>query len=435
MGSRPVTPCVEDILSRIDARRSFSSDSLALHEQGVAVVTDESIWKTLRTVDRLSLERMGLRLGVNLDEHSTANVVRSGNIIGSARVASEFGEVAINIEPKVASKRLVAIIDYMQGDACFSDELTEAYGGESDLLTLQVVRCLSLVLKTLSSGSIRGYRESTEDLCFVKGRADYCGLLSKPLPEIPARITCTFFEHSIDTEKNRVFRAALVKMAKFLSERDERLFELARVSAYSLSAVSDHKFTRSGIDRVARKHPRDAAALLACRDVLCDLSISPHPTHARPFFSYAINMATLFQDYVHRLMADALAPLGGRPVRSLLYRITGLDKEIELDGLFDRGEDRILVEAKYKAIESASESGRSDIYQTVAYCAHRKVTPSLAIMFYPVVSDDAPIRELGRLEGFDIRPRQVCIVAVNLSVSPHSAREAIGEMVARMLGE
>jgi 5-methylcytosine-specific restriction endonuclease McrBC regulatory subunit McrC len=428
-----MTTAVEEILARIDAKRSFSSDALELTEQSEVIITSESLWKTLQAVPPNSLVRLGLKLNVELSGAETKRVVRASNVIGSARVASEFGEVSINVEPKVSVERLVAIIDYMQGDSYFSGESTEAYSGHSDLLTLQVIRCLRLVLRTLASGSVRGYSKITAELRFVKGRADYCQLLSQLTARTQCLVKCTYFEHSIDTERNRVFKSALIKIAKLLSERDHDLFESARIAAYSLSAVKEQTLTRDVIERLARRSPRDAAALLACRDVLCDISISPHPNHARPFFSYAINMASLFQGYVNRIVMAALAGQGLRPVKTLKYPIEGTSSEIELDGLFASAEQRLLVESKYKSIRSVNEASRNDLYQTISYCAHSEVAPGFAVVFYPAESGVKPLELLGKVGGFGILCSQINLVAVNLAMHPADAQEATRKFLGDLL--
>lgn len=116
---------VDAILERIEAQRSFASTTLLLQEQGEAVIHDASTWRTLLSIPANSLIRMGLTLDAELVGQVALNVVRCGNVIGSARLSSEVGEVAITIEPKVSAKRLVSIIDFLQSDSCFSDDLTE----------------------------------------------------------------------------------------------------------------------------------------------------------------------------------------------------------------------------------------------------------------------------------------------------------------------
>jgi hypothetical protein len=164
---------IDTILERIKARRSFSSTSLSLHEQSKSPIIDDSIWKTLLSFNVNDLERMGLTLVAALEGNKVINSLNSGNIIGSARLVSEVGTISVIIEPKVPAERLVAIIEFLQKDSFFTNDIVETYSGNSDILTLQVVRCLGLIMRSLSSGSIRGYTTKSSELQYIKGRADF----------------------------------------------------------------------------------------------------------------------------------------------------------------------------------------------------------------------------------------------------------------------
>ncbi len=222
-----------------------------------------------------------------------------------------------------------------------------------------------------------------------------------------------------------------------LSERGhEDLFNSARMVLYSLNSVRDKDLNHRAIDQMIRDNPRDAAALLACKDVLFNLSISPHPGHARSFFSYSINMATLFQNYCHRLTAFALQEAGFNPHKSLIFPIEGLGEQaIRLDGLFDSGSCHVLMECKYKSIRSIDDVSRSDIYQTISYCSHAEVQPNLAIMLFPATTSQSPANILGSIGGFKIKSKNVYAITISLKHTPVEVFSRLRDLLNTLLTE
>lgn len=426
---------VEDILERINARRSFASDVLPLQEQSKAPIVDAAMLKTLQSVSVNELERMGLSLGADIEGQDIVKKLISGNIIGSARLTSEFGVVSIVIEPKVPAERLVSIIEFLQDGSFFSNEESETYSGSSDILTLQVLRCVRLVTKSLSSGSIRGYKSLSRELPYIKGRADFCRFLLNSWSS-QKEIKCDFSELTIDTLRNRVFRLALVKSSRVLGERGQGdLFNSLRMTLFSLASVAEQEFNHLEIEKIARENPRDAAVLLACRDIICNLSISPHPGHARNFFSYAINMATLFEGYCHKLMSVALHEENIRPRDGLLFPIEGIDEPIRLDGLYGEGDKTILIECKYKIIDSIKDVSRPDIYQTIAYCCHSDVKPKISIMLFPAEKSDEAASLIGAIGGFNITSKKLHVVTIGLCSHPAKVVDSLKLILNELLGQ
>lgn len=410
---------IDTILERIKARRSFSSTSLSLQEQSKSPIIDDSIWKTLLSFNVNDLERIGLTLVAALEGNKVINSLNSGNIIGSARLVSEVGTISVIIEPKVPAERLVAIIEFLQKDSFFTNDLVETYSGNSDILTLQVVRCLDLIMRSLSSGSIRGYTTKSSELQYIKGRADFSQFFYNSWPIGYQLIKCEFSDLTINTLRNQIFRLALVKISRVSSDRGQKeLFNAVRMVLYSLSSVADKRFNLSEIKKAIRENPRDAVALMACQDVIFNLSISPHPDHARSFFSYSINMATLFEDYCHRLIAESLLDESLKIRENLIFPIKGLNQTIKLDGLYGEGANRVLIECKYKSIRSIDDVSRSDIYQCISYCCHADVQPGITIMLFPEIESDKATNLIGSIGGFTISSKSIHVVSVNLCYSP-----------------
>ena len=122
-----MTESVQSILDLIEVRRSFRHHLLRLEEQRTVTITDEKLWQALLNVDKTEYKRLSIRLDVHLKNGVISNVVRCGNIIGSARLHSTFGAISIVIEPKVPASNLVGILEYVRSGNHFSEDIAEAY--------------------------------------------------------------------------------------------------------------------------------------------------------------------------------------------------------------------------------------------------------------------------------------------------------------------
>lgn len=434
MGNKPVNNPINTILERIKARRSFSSNSISFQEQSKVPVEEKSTWQTLTSVSVSDLERMGLVLAVELDGDRIINYLKSGNIIGSAQFASSVGSISVIIEPKIPAERLVSIIEFSQKESYFHKDLVETYGGNLDILTLQIKRCLLLIKNSLALGSIRGYKSESSDLPYIKGHADFTQFLCDSWLIGRQSIRCNFSELTVDTPRNRIFRLALVKSSRVLSERGQQeLFNTTRMLLYSLNSVMDQQFSSSEIAQIIRDNPRDALALTTCRDIILNLSISPNPGYARSFFSYSINMANLFESYCHQLISVALEAKNIETKGGLVFPIEGLEQTIRLDGLYGEDERRILIECKYKSISSIGDINRSDIYQCVAYCCHTDIQPRLAMMLFPELRLSQSVNFLGSIGGFNITSQQIHVISISLSCTPSEVIESLKETINQLL--
>ncbi len=431
-----MTTDVDAILNRIATKRSFKQHLLLLREQTNTSIRDELIWKVLTSVAPEHLDRLGLKLGIEITiggNGQTQNKIRCQNIIGSTRIACEFGELSIVIEPKVEVSRLVAILNYVNGDNYFSNNTTETFSGHTDLLLIQVVRCLDLITRSLSGGSIRGYGSVKKVLPYVRGKADFRTLIDeRDAPHY--KIPCRFFEQTIDTSRNRVFKTTLVKIAKLLSERDKTLFDLARLHLYSLSGTQLTDVPLNSINLLIKKYPRDTAALLACRDILGNVSFSAHPNISRPFFSYAINMADLFQNYCNLLLTHALSGLNLQPHKTLIFPIKGVNSEIRLDGLYGNAHRSVLMEAKYKTFAEISDLNLADLYQLVAYCNHNSLCPTSAVLIFPSDDADCP-KILGKVDDFRLPCKTINLIGINLAMHPTDNVLSLNKVVSGILRE
>jgi 5-methylcytosine-specific restriction endonuclease McrBC regulatory subunit McrC len=404
MGTVSLTATVEEILEKIDVKRSFRHKPLLLNERSRSPCASTFVWNVLATTENDSLSRLGIELDAEVSAGELSRVITTENMVGAARIASELGVISVTIQPKVDATRIFSIINYLAEDPFSENEIAEIFGDGIDLTLSQVKRCTALIDRAISSGSIRGYKQTTKALEFVRGKPNFKDLLATPFPEIE-KFECTYSELTID------------KCAKLLRSSSSSLAERASELLFALSKVSDTTFSYQEISREIRLSHHHAAALAACRDIICNLHINAHPGQARYYFSYALNMSTVFQDYCQMLFKDVLSPNGYQPATSLEKRLSSIDRKIRLDGLYIKADRKILIECKYKDIEGTADISLADIYQTTSYCAHNSIQPEESFLLFPCTGTGQAIEELPSISDFSITSNKIRILKLNMNCS------------------
>ena len=231
-------------------------------------------------------------------------------------------------------------------------------------------------------GLPRLYVGQEEDLPALRGRLDATRQFTT-LAASPERLACRYDALSRDIALNRIIKAAVVKLARL--SRSAANQRLLRDLAFAYADVADVPASALRFDTVVpdRSNARWRGVLGLARLLLGDrfqtTSAGALPGHALLF-----EMATLFEDYVARTLARALAPDGLGVVRQggRKFCLTELDEE---DGegagrfqtipdiLVKRGEETLMViDTKWKRLSPRIDDpkqgvAQADVYQMIAY--------------------------------------------------------------------
>ena len=228
------------------------------------------------------------------------------------------------------------------------------------------------------------------------------------------RTYCRFQVQTIDTVPNQILAAALHQAIKYLHLSPALYRALSHVATFSTNALSGVSLRRilptdfqglhyGGFLRPYREPHRWARLVLRLLgpDPLEEIS-GARETALPPF---AIDMSELFERYCEAKLRRASnqevwagykdCNLGSRPL------------EVRPDFLVRSGDARWVVDAKYTVDWSWNNE---DVYQVVAYCAHKQVKkvlgelgpgsgsnePPAAVILYPAqVGDQIPDHESG----------------------------------------
>lgn len=339
------------------------------------------------------LKRFGLKLLADLDG---AKSLKSANVVGTYRFAGPTDHVIVQVDPKVSSADVFAMLDRTNRSLRTAGDDTEIPVADQPVSAVFLRFFATKVEAFLSGSPFRSYRfDDQMSSTAVKGRPLIQEYVTRSLPAGRSHVMPTrYLELSTDVFDNRVI-AYCLRVA-------ERLAVLLDVNASGglrrdllacsrlLVGVDDRRVTVSELraHRYSRNNKRFEPIHRLCLTLLENETISFEAGARIPFASFTINMATLFQQYVSSVF-DAVFGSAFQGKRGELTFETDFDRPIELDGLLTRGRRRTVIEAKYRTLDQDDDDlvlgavPAKHVYQSVAYAGHREVRAGTALIVYP----------------------------------------------------
>lgn len=251
--------------------------------------------------------------------------------------------------------------------------------GEQDETVLEIL--IRLFSKRLAEAVRRGmprlYVAEEEDLPRLRGRLDVVRQFTR-LAATPQRLACRYDALSNDIALNRVMKAAVVRLSRIARADDNRrrLAELAFAYADipEISPGSLH-WDQVVIDRTNERW----RTLVSLARLLLGERFQTTSSGSSPGFSLLFEMNVLFEEYVARLLARALAGSGRTVVSQggrLHCLVAGDDRALfqtRPDVLVKRGDVvEQIIDTKWKRVSARVDDpkqgvGQSDVYQMMAY--------------------------------------------------------------------
>ena len=410
---------IDQVLQELETRRSFKELTLHLQEQAEFPILDAQIVNILLTAPKSQLDSLGVSVITTLDQQlRPRTAILTSNIIGAGRIIGEAGYIAVIIEPKISITELASIINYVNVSP-FGNLGTPAYSSVSEVLRMQVVHCIKLSRTCIASGYTRDYLLRDAKLMQIKGRPNLIELSSRYEFGFP-KSSCYFHDLSIDIPRNRIIKSAIRKCIAYLTSTSDSLVNEAASVLFSLGDVSSVNVSMALVEEQIKLAKSDilVSTLSSCRDIIFNLTISPHLSKARYFFNYSLNMASLFQQYTNLLFKQALSAYGFSEAPNLNHSIETIASSIRLDGYFESEDRHVLLECKYKSIVSFSDITMADIYQTVAYCTFSSLRPSVAFIAYPKSLNDSTITIIAKVTEFELPRDGLYLLCLPLTVPP-----------------
>ena len=318
--------------------------------------------------------------GNRLDVRWLANgnvEIGASSWVGVAR----FSDLEVHVVPKFVGGplRVLRMLEYTSGvDILRRLPMNRPLPVDgTDLFDLV---CLLLVEETtalLRDGLLHDYRTTVDDIPVLRGRLRYREQVLRRYGQLD-RLDCSFDEYDADIAENQLITAALLTAHGRV--RATRLrFAVTRQAGILNSACEPHTTDPSWYERTirydrrnARYRPAHELAKFVLRHAgfhdLFDTS-----TGAR-VGAFMINMNTLFEAFIRKLLRDALAgtELGVTAPSTVRAVIRDEDTDrnyssIRPDVLLNLPAGwRIPIDVKYKLYETRKLS-TADIYQTFTY--------------------------------------------------------------------
>jgi 5-methylcytosine-specific restriction enzyme subunit McrC len=382
--------------------------------------SDENLAARLRGDDEQEPARLDVRWLTNGKVY-----IRTTSWVGVAR----FSQLEVHILPKLAGGKLrvLRMLEYALGVRMLRrlpDDATLTAKGH-DLLDLV---CLLLAEETqalLRGGLLRDYRETDDTLPVLRGRLRYRDQYLRRFGQLD-RLECHFDEYESNTPDNQLLAAGLEAARRHAKDRDVR-FSAVRLGGLLQEACEPPTADADWYERTIRYTRRNAGyrpahelAKLLLRQLAFDDLFNSSGDGVTAFM---INMNTVFERFVIRLVAEAFAEsetIQVSPHTRLKAVIrnddTGLaHTAIDPDLVIEHQPTgvRVPLDVKYKLYDN-KKVAVGDIYQTFLYAfalgngeLHRAgiIFPATAIVSGPTLSVrqlDGPTSAKIAVLGLDI---------------------------------
>jgi 5-methylcytosine-specific restriction enzyme subunit McrC len=290
-------------------------------------------------------------------------VVTPQSIVGAATTS----RLHVVIEPKLAIDRVFFLLGYSR-KLRFAAPTTLA--AREGIVEPFVTMFLDALQRALRRGLPMSYVSREEALPTVRGRVRFAEQLRRRY-DLPLPVEVGYDDHTVDTEANRLVKAALRRIER-LRLRNTHLRRRTAEALTSFDGVDDVRFdprqlptfTYTRLDE--RYRPVLELAALLVRNT----SVELHPGAASTS-SILFDMNDVFEDFVWAAIGDELRGILPPNYRWRQEKSVALDEGSRVRPKPDlslwHGSTCVFVgDAKYKETEQG-EIG--DIYQLLAYCS------------------------------------------------------------------
>lgn len=288
--------------------------------------------------------------------------------------------------PSIPLRNIWLLFLYAADLVRFKDSVNVQVEGARDLPELLARLLIRVVHQRLRRNLSRGYKPQYEILARVRGRIDLLSTATGQLLE-QGRVACRFEEHTMDTPRNRLVRAALDYLAVMV-EVPELVHDCRSLSQFlGRCGVSGQKPSRAALatDEIGRNEAADMLMVSLAKMVFETLIPSEQTgsNHAVVVDADVHLVRRLFEKAVTNALRIQLQPLGwqvksGRKLNwpvarssdDITQHLPGMKTDIELINTGQRR--KLVIDTKFTNIftdtQYKTEMLRSGyLYQLYAY--------------------------------------------------------------------
>lgn len=350
-----------------------------------------------------------------------------------------LNETGVRLVGRIPLRNIWFLFLYASDLARFHGQFSVEVEASPELPDLVGRLLVDTVERRLRRNLSRGYRARAEVLTRVRGRIDVLKTEAESLL-LRGEVACRYEELTLNTPRNRLVRAALDRLAPWVS--DLGLSHSCRQLAGDLGrlGVSGHRPTRAemSVDRLGRNDSGDAL-MVALSHLVFDLVLPSEEVGQTAMSGVAkdeILVRDLFEKAVGTFLATELKPFGWKvePGKRLKWQIDAATEGVmailpgmQTDILLEHAAvgRRIVVDTKFTSIFTQSawktavlKSGY--LYQLYAYLRSqvRNDDPlsscSEGILLHPAV--EGMVDETVSIQGHKLRFMTVDLYAPTLAI-------------------
>jgi 5-methylcytosine-specific restriction enzyme subunit McrC len=347
---------------------------------------------SVRIEQARQLQDLRQRHGFHVFERTGESTLTAQQYVG----AVQLGSLTIEVLPKVEGidgttmrRNLVAMLSTAYGLEVSTGEAANVAVQRFGLLEFLVRLFADKLFAQLHRGLVRRYESREENLNVVRGRV-LIGEQIRRNVTTPERFFCSFEEFTEDNPVNQLLKAALRLLMRFSRHIDNQRSLAELLLAFEAVADLDRQSLPWASVRIDRLNARYVPCLNLARLFLQETP--PDVTAGRAVgLSLFFDMNELFEEYIGRIVAKILRPLGydvrlQEARRHLVYdEIAERDAYLLKPDVVGRLGNKVawIIDTKWKELsllEAKEGVSQADMYQMYAYSS-RYDCPDVVLMY------------------------------------------------------
>lgn len=299
--------------------------------------------------------------------------LRSGSMVGAARIIADDEYVELHVRPKIGITRLLWLLGYARDPRGWRTEPV-SLTPEHDLVPAMAVAFATATSQALAPGLLQGYRTVEEALPLVRGRLREADQL-RARPGLALPVEVRYDDYNPDTPENQILLSAVRRLHRLPGVPPATRNALHRIA----SALADVTPLTTGapIPKTVpnRFNNRYQPALRLARLILAGVSIE-HAHGSTLAAGFVFDLNTVFEDWLTTALRHAVETRYGGTVTGQHQMHLDTDHQLPLVRpditWWDGHRCLAVIDAKYKA--AGNTPPHDDIYQMLAYCTTLELT-------------------------------------------------------------
>ncbi|MFD6696489.1 McrC family protein [Micromonospora aurantiaca (nom. illeg.)] len=299
--------------------------------------------------------------------------LRSGSMVGAARIIASDEHAELHVRPKIGITRLLWLLGYARDPRGWR---TEPVGltPEHDLVPAMAVAFATATSQALAPGLLQGYRTVEEALPLVRGRLREADQL-RARPGLLLPVEVRYDDYNTDIPENQLLLSAVRRLHRLPGVPPATRNALHRIAA----ALADVTPLTAGAPVPEtppnRFNNRYQPALRLARLILAGESIE-HSHGSTLAAGFVFDLNTVFENWLTTALRHAVETRYGGTLTGQHQMHLDRDHRLPLVrpdiSWWDGPHCLAVVDAKYKS--PGNTPPRDDIYQMLAYCTTLNLT-------------------------------------------------------------